>query len=147
MRECKECGHIPEAGERRCIKCGASNFTLMKEKKATGPTQEQKDALRAASEAKHQATVDKWLLDKVIVSSEMTKPERMKAMAKYRDRIGKEPKRPGRQWADDILSREGEGESVPLIACEWARKVVNQHSYSFDKVADEIDLDGIPTDF
>jgi hypothetical protein len=131
----------------RGVRCSCGHFTSKIPDDQKYPNEDEKEKKRAASEAEFQHKVDKWLLDRGIVSSEMSKPERMKSMAKYRDRIGREPKRPGRQWADDILSREGEGESLPLIACEFARKVVNQHSYSSDDPTEEIDLDGIPTDF
>jgi hypothetical protein len=68
----------------------------------------------------HTKKCNQWLVDNGIITSDMTTPERMKALAKYRTKITKTPKVPG-----SALGR--------------------RHSQSSDDV--EIDLDDIEIEF
>lgn len=81
---------------------------------------------RMAREREFQAECARWLLHNRVITAQMSKPEKMKAMAVYRARLLKarpiaetEP----RAWAYEILSKIADGEIVSPVQEQMAREV------------------------
>jgi hypothetical protein len=121
MIECPECGE-PMKGR----KCSCGYF--IKGRVLSDEEKHALDSSKAIADDVHLQSCRQWLLDRRIVTADMTNPERQKAMAAYRAKLATMHRPAPRDWAGILLSKEADGEILPTIAGKMAHGVMDMET-------------------
>ena len=116
MIECPECNQ--NITGYRCA-CG---YSIPKTRMDGYQNRKQRD--KATDDKEHHQEAIKWLETQRITTPDMTKGERMKATAKYRQTVSNLPKPDPLDWARLIMSRMADGDFILPIQERMAKEAL-----------------------
>lgn len=126
---CPECGVTLRHGSRSCG-CGWGKGSGRRALSGFDPINAEHAAARAQQEADFTAECRKWLDDHHVTKPEMSKPERMKAMAAYRAMLKTSMRRADvapKDWAQGLKTDYIDGRPLAHIQIVLASAALGEH--------------------